>query len=115
MTFLPLKFTAFQIIFIVFCSFQLGWTLLRLGKTRQMVDLVFAVDWAVDLFLLIDPKISSKIAEVLGIGRGADLVLYFLCFGFLYAHYQHYLRYKRTEAHITTLVRELAIERARPR
>ena len=65
--------------------------------------------------MIANPGLSTRIAQSVGIGRGVDFVTYSLLIAFLWAHYQHYLRYKRVENEVTLLVRELAIvQAARP-
>ena len=103
--------TPFQWIFVLFCAVQLLLSLRRLRRSRHLFHLAFALMWLGGVVVLVDPDISVRVAAALGIGRGVDLAFYVLCILFLWAHYQHYARYKRTEDSITTLVRELAIQR----
>jgi small membrane protein len=103
----------FQWFFVTFCAVQLCLTVARFRRSHQPVSLVYAAAWLAGIVLLLQPDLSTTVARAIGIGRGADLVLYLLSFVFLWGHYQHYVRYKRVEDHLTTLVRELAIEQAR--
>ena len=61
------------------------------------------------------PESTSAVARALGIGRGADLLLYVSVFamgaGFLGAH----VRMRRTERALTEVVRALALEDAEER
>jgi small membrane protein len=103
----------FQWLFVTFCAVQLCFALARFRRSRQATSLLYAAVWLAAITLLLWPELTTRLAHKIGIGRGADLVLYFLAFVFLWGHYQHYVRYKRVEDHITIVVRELAIERAR--
>ncbi len=102
----------FQIVFITFCVLQAALSLRRYLKTRSLTAIAFLGAWLAAILMIANPEMSTRIANSVGIGRGVDFVTYFLLIVFLWAHYQHYLRYKRVENDVTLLVRELAIARA---
>lgn len=102
----------FQIIFIGFCAIQAALALRRLLKTRQLTAMAFLSAWLIAIGMIANPGVSTRIAQSVGIGRGVDFVTYSLLIAFLWAHYQHYLRYKRVENEVTLLIRELAIAQA---
>ncbi len=103
---------AFQIIFAAFCALQACLALTRFRRLRRWIDLAFLAVWATGFILVLIPHTTLAAAALLGIHRGTDLVLYVLSFAFLWAHYQHYIRYKQLEEHVTVLVRELAVASA---
>ena len=106
---------AFQLVFIAFCAVQAALSLRRLLRTRQLAALAFLMACLLAIALIANPGVSTRIAQSVGIGRGVDFVTYSLLVIFLWAHYQHYLRYKRVENEVTLLVRELAVvQAARP-
>jgi hypothetical protein len=106
---------AFQIAFSVIFAVQALVAVRRFLGTHHLASLVFAGAWLLAIVLVNRPELSTDAARLLGIGRGVDLVTYALLSLFLWAHYQHYLRYKRLENQLTVLVRELAIlNAARP-
>lgn len=89
--------------------------LYHLARTRRQhwVNLVAVAGAASGILLVWNPEISNKIASLLGIGRGADLIFYssipiWLAF-FLGIHY----RLQEQQRMITELVRTLAIANAR--
>lgn len=102
----------FQLVFVTFCALQAALALRRFGRTRHLTALIFFAAWTLATGLIVYPGISTRIANTVGIGRGVDFITYSLLVAFLWAHYQHYLRYKRVENEVTMLVRELAISRA---
>ncbi len=102
----------FQIVFIGFCAIQAALALRRFLKTRQLTAMAFLSAWLIAIGMIANPGVSTRIAQSVGIGRGVDFVTYSLLVAFLWAHYQHYLRYKRVENEVTLLVRELAIAQA---
>ena len=58
------------------------------------------------------PGLVQAVAEWLGIGRGADVVLYLSVLGFLWVAFFLYARCLRLEREITALTRHLAIRDA---
>jgi hypothetical protein len=73
-----------------------GWTLL----------------WIAAAAAIARPSLTVTVARFLGIGRGADLVFYCAILGMLIALFLIYVRFKRLEREITTIVRHLAIRDA---
>lgn len=61
------------------------------------------------ILLVLNPQISSEIAKVLGVGRGADLVFYLwtVLSALLIANIHFRLRYQKEL--LTTLARDLAL------
>lgn len=107
--------STFQIVFVVLAGVQALLALRRVLRGHHAASLVFALAWIAAIVVVLRPEISTEVARRVGIGRGVDLVTYALLSLFLWAHYQHYLRYKRLENQLTVLVRELAIlNAARP-
>jgi hypothetical protein len=102
----------FQLFFVTFCGLQLYMAIMRFRRSRHVSALLFILIWLLGMLFLLEPDYATKIAHLMGIGRGSDLILYALSLLFLWGHYQHYVRYKVLEGHITTIVREIAIERA---
>ena len=103
----------FQFVGIAFCGVQVCIAVSRLRRLHRWQDALFLAIWAVAIVILFSPDSSSVLANKIGIGRGADLVLYSLGFLFLWFHYEQYVRYKELQDQVTVLVRELAIASAR--
>jgi small membrane protein len=58
------------------------------------------------------PRLLTQVAQVLGVGRGADLLLYGLTVVFLGYVASSYRRMRHMEQQVTTLARELALRAA---
>jgi hypothetical protein len=58
------------------------------------------------------PNNTTKIAHALGVGRGADLLLYVALFAGIHAFLLLYLKIRRLEHKITELIRAMAIRDA---
>lgn len=59
-----------------------------------------------------NPELTHQAAQILGIGRGADLVFYSAILAALFASYSYYIRLVRLENNLASVVRELAVTTA---
>jgi small membrane protein len=64
------------------------------------------------ILLVVFPNASTRVANLLGIGRGTDLILYLAVIGGLFIASNFYFRFKRQEAALIALARQSAIEHA---
>jgi hypothetical protein len=83
------------------------------GARKRVVAFWMAV-WAVGAASIIWPHATAVIAHRLGIGRGADLLLYVSVLVMFVAFFYVYTRFRRLDRQITLLVRRLAIQNAAP-
>ena len=68
--------------------------------------------WLAAAISIADPGILVVLAKFLGIGRGADLVLYVSILVTFVGFFLMYLRYRRLSDQLTEIVRHLAIRDA---
>jgi small membrane protein len=83
-------------------------------KQRRMAPLDFlfwGLVWIGTASMIIFPDATSFIAHFLGIGRGADLIMYLSLLISFYLIFRLYLALARLEQAITALVRAIALER----
>lgn len=104
--------TVFQLIFLVFSGVQAARAALRLYRGRRAFEFIHLAVWVLAIGLLLRPEVSSFVAQQVGIGRGADLLTYILCFVSLGVYYQFYVRYRSLQQYATLFSRFLAIDRA---
>jgi hypothetical protein len=76
---------------------------------------VGAVIWFAAGVAILRPEVTNELAELLGIGRGADLLLYLLAISFLASSFYFYQKYHRLESDLTRVVRRLAVREAADR
>ena len=74
--------------------------------------MAWALLWLVAGIAIARPGITAAVARALGIGRGADLVLYCTGVGMLVGVLMMYARLRRLRRDVTLLVRHLAIRDA---
>lgn len=67
---------------------------------------------ALNVYAVLFPEHTTVLAHALGIGRGADLLLYLLVVAFVFGMLNTYLRFRGTTQQITELARTLAIREA---
>jgi small membrane protein len=83
-------------------------------KQRRMAPLDFlfwGLVWVGTASIIIFPDATSSLAHFLGIGRGADLIMYLSLLISFYLIFRLYLALTRLEQAITALVRAIALER----
>lgn len=80
---------------------------LRTVLTDRIAYLLLAL---FGIMLVIDPDLSTQIAHLLGIGRGADLVFYLFMIAGLFFSAAVISELKRLQRQVTLLVRQLAVQ-----
>jgi len=79
-------------------------------RTEFLDRIVYLVCAAVGIVMVIEPNLSSQIANMLGIGRGADLLFYLFIIASLFYAVATRSRLRRMERQITQLVRQNALD-----
>lgn len=97
---------------IILCIGLLIATVLCLAalKNRLIARLFFLGQFVLGIILVIFPELANKLANFLGVGRGADLILYLLV---IYVYVGSILilgKFRSLENTITELARKTAIE-----
>ncbi|NNG16928.1 MAG: DUF2304 domain-containing protein [Gemmatimonadales bacterium] len=82
------------------------------GKGHRWVAALTAAIWLAAGITILQPEVTNTVARLLGIGRGADLVLYVLALSFLVALVYFYHKVRRLNSDLTEIVRTLAIRDA---
>jgi len=83
------------------------------GTLRKRSAMLWMGLWSGGAVAVIWPQSTALIAHRLGIGRGADLLLYCSVLAMVAAFFYVYTRFRRVDRQLTLLVRRLAIEGAR--
>lgn len=88
---------------------------LRFARTRTLDRLLLIGAALVGIVMIANPDLTTEIANLIGVGRGTDLLLYFglTVFGFVLSYL--YSRLRSTEARLTELTRYIAIQEAMQR
>lgn len=78
---------------------------------RRIMLVLFALVAAFSIFF---PELLTRVAHLMGIGRGTDLVLYGLVVSFLVFMATTYQRFRHMEATLTKLSRRIALDELPP-
>ncbi|KRE57117.1 DUF2304 domain-containing protein [Phycicoccus sp. Soil748] len=81
----------------------------RAQAIRRLGLLLFAAFAVVSILF---PSVWNRIAQLVGVGRGTDMVLYALVVAFLSFTVTTYLRFRDLETRYTKLARRLALDEA---
>lgn len=101
----------FQLLALVVVGtlFFLSLVALLRGWATRRESLTWALVWLAAATAIIWPGVTGSVAKVLGIGRGADLLLYCSVVVMMIGFLMVYTRLRRMRRELTLLVRELAI------
>jgi hypothetical protein len=81
---------------------------IALSRSRILGTLTFIVSFF-GVYLVIFPQYSTRIANILGVGRGADLLLYFLFVISILGLFFVYIKIDQNNQLITKLSRSIAL------
>lgn len=82
------------------------------ARTRAWKKLIMVALALAAVTSILNPELTTKVANLVGVGRGADLILYLLVAVFLYVTVGFYLRFRDLERQLTVLARRLAVDEA---
>jgi hypothetical protein len=105
----------FQWVTLSALGLLLLWELARLarGPVSRGAWLLRVVTWASAAAAIADPDLVQRVAVSLGIGRGADIVLYCYVLAAPALAFYFYARYVRLQRQLTEVVRHIALQEAR--
>ena len=83
------------------------------GMVRKRIVAFWLAVWALGATVIIWPHFTAVAAHALGIGRGADLLLYSSVLVMFVAFFYVYTRFRKLDRELTLLVRRLAMQNAR--
>lgn len=100
-----------QIVLIVFLFFAVSRVMLQLRQRNLTIGsfLFWGLIFFAAIVGVLDPNITTKIARFLGIGRGADAVIYFSIVILFYLIFRITIVIEETRDEITTIVRQIAL------
>ena len=78
----------------------------RVRAWKKILLIVFTVFMIVSILW---PDATTDVAHFVGIGRGADLILYFIAIGFVFESINMHLKFQKQQSQIHKLARQLAI------
>ncbi|HUR20375.1 MAG TPA: DUF2304 domain-containing protein [Vicinamibacterales bacterium] len=108
--------TTFQILVTPLLGGLAAWSALRVARREAAVPggVFWTAVWSAAAALVAFPGGTVVLARWLGIGRGADLVLYATTLGGFAAALYFHTRYQRLELMVTHLMRRETLREPRP-
>ncbi len=106
---------AFQILSISVLAVVFLWELyaVKRGALTRRAWVLRSTILLAAAIAIADPDIVQRFAQLIGIGRGADVVLYLFVLFFIGTSFYFYSRCAQLQRQITALVRHVALEGAR--
>lgn len=104
-----------QLLFLPFLFFALSRVILRFkGKQIKITEFGFwTLLFLTAIVVIIFPNETTTFAQLLGIGRGVDLVVYASIIALFYLVFRSYIMIEDLKHEITLLVRKLALEKSK--
>jgi hypothetical protein len=81
-------------------------------RTQLLDSLVVVLIAGVGIAFVISPELANELAHLVGVGRGADLLMYTGLIGVMFLLILIYARLRELEAYFTQLARDIAVSRA---
>jgi small membrane protein len=91
---------------IVFIRGQHG---VRMQASKRLAFFAFAL---LNVYAVLRPEDVTRVAKLVGVGRGTDLLLYALIVAFVFATLAMFMRLREDEQRVTQLARALALRDA---
>lgn len=109
-----LALNSFQILLLVVLALLLGGSVVAMlrGWATRREGTVWVVLCVAAAVATIWPKLTGRVADALGIGRGADLVFYCAVVVMMIGFWATYMRLRYLRRDLTLLVRHIAILQA---
>jgi small membrane protein len=82
------------------------------ARTRAWKRLILVALAGAAVISILNPDLTTRVANFVGVGRGTDLLLYLLVAVFLYVVVGFYLKFRDVERQLTVLARRLALDEA---
>lgn len=104
-----------QLILIIFLIFAISRVILQLrqGNLNLFSFLAWTGVFIIAIVGVLYPEVTTKVALILGIGRGADAVIYFSIAILFYLIFRITIVIEEVHSDITEIIREMAINNAK--
>ncbi len=86
---------------------------LKRGNAKLLNRVIIGALALLGIFMVLAPDTTTRLAEFVGVGRGADLLLYLAVIGFAFVSVLLYARLRELENALTEIARAQAIQNAR--
>jgi small membrane protein len=98
----------FQVLFAAATGACMFYFLIAVHRSAFQALFVVAF-FGMGVLFILRPDLSSRVANLVGIGRGTDLVLYLSTLFLIFVAFSFHLRFRALEERQTDILRELAL------
>lgn len=102
-----------KLLISTFVFFALSRVVLRFkeGKVSPVALIGWFLLWSSVEVVIWNPAVTSSLAQILGIGRGADLIIYSAIIIIFYLIFRIYVKFEDMERQITQIVQAIALKK----
>ncbi|MFH0876005.1 MAG: DUF2304 family protein [archaeon] len=102
--------TLFQLFAVLFTIFAVSRVILRtIDRKLKLVEFAFWMFiWSGLIITAFFPGLISKVANIIGIGRGVDVIIYMSIGTLFYLMFRLYIKIEELDQHITIAIRQIA-------
>ncbi len=104
-----MRLAQFVLLVIIFVALWFALHHRSRTEARAFRRIAFFLLLGIVIASVLFPGMLTRIAHVVGIGRGADLVIYLTAIGLLYVSISVYLKFGDMDRRITLLARQIAL------
>lgn len=90
-------------------AFVLTWRRSRQGALSRLGAFLWSALWIAAIVVVLRPEVATFFASLVGVGRGADAVMYVSVIVLFYLVFRIFLRLDKLDRDITLLVRKVSI------
>ena len=100
-----------QVLIIAFAAYAFARVIgkFRTGELTRMALLLWGAFWIAVTTVTLLPDVTTWFAQLIGVGRGVDAVIYFAIIFLYYFVFRIFLRLEKLDHDITLLVRKMSI------
>lgn len=101
-----------QVLLVILILFVISRLIVRL-KNKQvgiLTFLIWLIFWIGGTAIVLYPEASSYVARILGVGRGADVIVYFSLILIFYFVFYITVRLRTIEQQISKIVRKISLD-----
>jgi len=101
-----------QILIIFFIIFVLARIIrqFKMGEITNRELFIWFVFWAVVAMAVMVPKKTDDIARLLGVARGADMLVYLSILGLFFIVFKMIVKLERIDKNITKIIRKISLD-----
>lgn len=99
----------FVLIAMLAGAFVLTWRRSKQGALSRLGAFLWSALWIAAIVVVLRPEVATFFASLVGVGRGADAVIYVSIIALFYLVFRIFLRLDKLDRDLTVLVRKVSV------